>query len=216
MIKGLIFDLDGTITNTLPLCISSFRRAIEPLARKSLTDEEIVATFGPSEEGTILALAPDFYQEGLHSYLMEYDAGIGEQFGPLPHMLEWLDELQQQGIRLALVTGKGVGSTELTMKHFELHRYFDFIKTGSPTGPIKEQRIKEILDAWLLPKEQVAYVGDAPSDITAAKNVGIKMISVDWLTPGTKLDHLNPDVIVHSIDEAKLWINRQVSLSSLA
>ena len=56
-IKALIFDLDGTIGDTLPLCIKAFRRSIEPLIGRSVSDAEIIATFGPSEEGTIMALA---------------------------------------------------------------------------------------------------------------------------------------------------------------
>ena len=59
MLKAVLFDLDGTIGNTLPLCITAFRESIEPLAGRSLTDEEIVRTFGPSEEGTIAVLLPE-------------------------------------------------------------------------------------------------------------------------------------------------------------
>mgnify|MGYP006357288589 CR=1 FL=1 len=45
-IKGVIFDLDGTIGDTVPLCIKAFRKAIEPLIERSVSDEEIIATFG--------------------------------------------------------------------------------------------------------------------------------------------------------------------------
>jgi beta-phosphoglucomutase-like phosphatase (HAD superfamily) len=57
-IEAVIFDLDGTIANTLPLCIAAFRKSIEPLLQASISDEEIIATFGPSEEGTIRKLIP--------------------------------------------------------------------------------------------------------------------------------------------------------------
>ena len=68
-IKGVIFDLDGTIGDTVPLCIKAFRKAIEPLIERLVSDEEIIATFGPSEEGTIMALASQFYEEGVTNYL---------------------------------------------------------------------------------------------------------------------------------------------------
>jgi phosphoglycolate phosphatase/pyrophosphatase PpaX len=51
-IKAVIFDLDGTVANTLPLCIQAFRQSIEPLIKRSVSDAEIIGTFGPSEEGT--------------------------------------------------------------------------------------------------------------------------------------------------------------------
>lgn len=69
-IKLAIFDLDGTLADTLPLCIQAFRQSVEPLINRSVTDSEIIATFGPSEEGTIKQLAPDGRYQGC--------------FGPLP------------------------------------------------------------------------------------------------------------------------------------
>ena len=69
-IKCVIFDLDGTIGDTVPLCIKAFKEAIEPLINRSVSNEEIIATFGPSEEGTIMALAPEFYEKGVEDYLL--------------------------------------------------------------------------------------------------------------------------------------------------
>jgi len=64
-IKAVIFDLDGTLGNTVPLCVEAFKKSIEPLINRTVADTEIIATFGPSEEGTIMALAPDFYEKGI-------------------------------------------------------------------------------------------------------------------------------------------------------
>ena len=72
-IKAVIFDLDGTIGDTLPLIIKAFRNALEPLINRSVSDAEIIATFGPSEEGTIMSLAPDHYEKGLADYLSYYE-----------------------------------------------------------------------------------------------------------------------------------------------
>ena len=67
MLKAVIFDFDGTVCDTLPLCIAAFRKSIEPLAGRRFSDQEITATFGPSEEGTIRALIPEFYEQGVIS-----------------------------------------------------------------------------------------------------------------------------------------------------
>ena len=69
MLKAVLFDFDGTVGNTLPLCIAAFQKAITPLAGRSFSEREIVATFGPSEEGTIRALIPQFYEQGVEGYL---------------------------------------------------------------------------------------------------------------------------------------------------
>ena len=62
MIKCVAFDLDGTIGDTLPLCMAAFRDSIERLAGVKVTDEEIIKNFGPSEEGIIKVLLKDRYK----------------------------------------------------------------------------------------------------------------------------------------------------------
>jgi phosphoglycolate phosphatase/pyrophosphatase PpaX len=73
-IKAVIFDLDDTLANTLPLAIQAFRKSIEPLVKRTIADTEIIASFGPSEEGTIMVLAPEHYEEGVAGYLQHYKA----------------------------------------------------------------------------------------------------------------------------------------------
>ncbi len=63
LIKAVIFDFDGTLANTIPLCIEAFRKAVEPIVQRPLSDEEIMSTFGPDEEGSIRKLAPQHYEE---------------------------------------------------------------------------------------------------------------------------------------------------------
>ena len=46
MIKLVAFDLDGTIGDTIPMCIKAFRQAVSPYAGHLLTDREVVETFG--------------------------------------------------------------------------------------------------------------------------------------------------------------------------
>jgi len=46
-LDGMIFDLDGTLTDTFPVCFVAFREALQAFTGRSYTDEEIVARFGP-------------------------------------------------------------------------------------------------------------------------------------------------------------------------
>lgn len=119
-IKAVIFDLDGTIANTLPLCIQAFRESIEPLIGKSISDQEIIATFGPSEEGTILALAPDHYEHGVSGYLQRYEILHAMCPQPFDGIRELLADLRRQEVKMALVTGKGALSTNISLKRFDL------------------------------------------------------------------------------------------------
>jgi phosphoglycolate phosphatase/pyrophosphatase PpaX len=204
MFKGIIFDLDGTIANTLPLCIEAFRKSIEPLANRKLSDEEIIATFGPSEEGTIMALAPLHYDAGLKGYLQQYEQLHSMCPDPFEGMRELLYQLKSKSCRVAMVTGKGKYSTLITLQAFNLLDVFEIIETGAPQGPRKAEGIMTVLERWeVKDKSSILYVGDAPGDIIAARKAGIPIAAVSWASTTNKDDliKLQPDYLFQSIKE---------------
>jgi phosphoglycolate phosphatase-like HAD superfamily hydrolase len=208
-IKGIIFDLDGTIGNTLPLCIQAFRQSIEPLALTTLSDEDIVATFGPSEEGTIQTLVPEHYEQGIVNYLQFYESLHDLCPAPFPGIAQLLHDLRSKNIRIAMVTGKGQHSTAISLKKFGLKDVFEQIETGSSSGPVKVEGINAVLQQWKdLDKTAVIYIGDSPGDITASRKAGIPVVAAAWAETAEpeKLKALNPDQIFYSIDEFAGWL----------
>lgn len=212
-IKAVIFDLDGTLANTLPLCIAAFRKSIEPLINRSVSDEEIIATFGPSEEGTILALAPGHYDKGVSDYLKFY----GDLHDMCPTAFEgieqMLEDLKRKQVRIAMVTGKGKYSTDISLNRFKLGHFFEIIETGIPGGPRKAEAIAVVLD-FLKPlkKEEVIYVGDAPSDITASRKAGIRVIAAAWAETAEpeKLIALKPDELFYTMRDFSDWLSLNI------
>ena len=212
-IKAVIFDLDGTIANTLPLCIEAFRQSVEPLINRSISDAEIIATFGPSEEGTIMALAPDYYDKGVADYLQFYESLHDMCPVPFAGIKEVLQTLKNKEVRIAMVTGKGKHSTDISLKHFELTHFFEIIETGSLKGARKAEGIQLILDLWSdIQKEEVVYIGDAPSDITASRKVGIPVIAAAWADTSEpeKLKELKPDILFYTITSFSSWLSENI------
>ena len=208
-IKAIIFDLDGTLANTLPLCIEAFRQSVEPLINRSISDAEIIATFGPSEEGTIMALAPNNYDKGVADYLKFYKNLHNICPTPFDGIKELLVALKEKGIRIAMVTGKGKYSTAISLQQFGLQNFFELIETGSPTGARKAEGIQLVLDFLNgIKKEEVIYVGDAPSDIIASKSVGVTVVAAAWATTAApeKLIALLPDKIFYTIKNFADWL----------
>ena len=208
-IKAVIFDLDGTLAKTLPLCIEAFRRSVEPLINRSISDAEIIATFGPSEEGTILALAPIHYDKGVASYLYYYEQLHNMCPIPFEGMKEILQALENKGVRIAMVTGKGKHSTDISLRHFELTHFFKMIETGSPKGARKAEGIRIILDGLTdIKKAEIIYVGDAPSDITASRKVGISVVAAAWAdtAESEKLQEMKPDELFYTIKDFEDWL----------
>jgi phosphoglycolate phosphatase-like HAD superfamily hydrolase len=211
-VKAILFDLDGTIGNTLPLCIAAFREAIEPLAARQLTDEEIIATFGPSEEGTIASLLPEKQAEGLNQYLLRYGELHGRWPDPFDGVMEILSYLRARQIFVGLVTGKGGESTKLTLRNYGLEDYFDVVKTGASSGPVKDQRIEEVIEEFSLQREEILYVGDAPSDVKACRDCRIKIAAAAWAPTAHagELEEMRPDFIFRSITDFFEFLRREL------
>jgi len=207
-IRTVIFDLDGTIADTLPLCIAAFKKSIEPILNKEISEQEIIATFGPSEEGTIRKLIPAHEEAGVKSYLRYYQELHHTCPLPFPGILELLDFLKDKGIQLAMVTGKGVHSTKLSLAQFDLAHYFETLETGRPEGPNKANGIRNVLSRLKTDADETIYVGDAPSDITACREAGIRIAAAAWATTtnSEELDALNPDWLFKTTGQFKEWI----------
>lgn len=212
MIRAVIFDFDGTIGNTLPLCIAAFRRAIEPLAGKQLPDEEIVATFGPSEEGTIRILAPHAYEQGLADYLncyRELHDMCPSPFDGIPELLEWL---KARGIIIALVTGKGRRSCSISLEQYGIARFFDLVETGSSEGPCKPEGIRAVLDRFLLKPEEAIYVGDTASDVASARSAGVPAVAAAWAETADRetLRRAGADQLFPTIPAFREWLENSL------
>lgn len=212
-IEGVIFDLDGTIADTLPLCIAAFKNSIEPLLGAEISEGEIIATFGPSEEGTIRKLIPENEEDGVKSYLEHYAAlhhTCAEAFAGIKELLVFLKD---SGVKLAMVTGKGIHSTKISLQQFGLSAYFDILETGRPEGPDKVNGIKRAITRLDTDLDRCIYVGDAPSDIIACKEAGISIASAAWAagTNAQELLILQPDWIFYSVQEFRNWLTELIA-----
>lgn len=212
MIRAMIFDFDGTLGDTLPLCMEAFQRAIAPLAGKTLSPEEIVSTFGPSEEGTIKAFIPDKFDEGLHAYWKWYAELHDKYPEPFPGIREVLALFNDNGIRVALVTGKAGVSGKISLEKYGLTDCFEAMEFGSPKGPRKREAIEAILDRFGLSPDEAAYVGDAPSDVTYAKQAGVAMYAVAWASTADydELAKLGADQVFRTVAEFAAFIRKNI------
>ena len=209
-LQGVIFDLDGTLANTLPVCFAAFRRAYYEFTGKTYTDQEVEATFGPSEEGAIQRAVPEAHWDAcLQVFLEEYDRVHGELCrAPFPGMVEVLEWLQAQGIRRAIVTGKGAHSAKISLRHTGLAPYFSEIETGSVQGVIKPQAIQKIVAGWGIPSETVAYVGDALADVHSARTAGVVPLAAAWTPTAdyTGLEKLVPYATFRTVESFASWL----------
>ena len=211
-IKAVIFDIDGTLGDTIPLCIQAFRQTVEPLIHQPLTDEAIKAAFGPNEAGTIKKLAPGSdYNKAAIAFLHYYEALhhlCPRAFDGIVHVLE---TLKTKGVQLAIATGKGKESSEITLQHFGITSFFSIIKNGSLDGQQKPGDIEQIIQSFdNITKEETVYVGDAASDITDSRKVGVAGIAAAWARTANagELEKENPDELFYTVAEFAEWVHQ--------
>ncbi len=99
---------------------------------------------------TIAVLLPENQAEGLNRYLLRYEELHCRWPSPFEGIPEVLASLRAKRLFIGLITGKGNRSTELTLKNYGLGNYFDVIKTGASSGPVKDQRIEEVIEEFSL------------------------------------------------------------------
>ena len=206
--KGVIFDIDGTLTFTNQLIFDSFNYIAKKYLGKSFTNEEIISLFGPTEDVIFKQLFPNNFEEVKNDYYQYYhrNHNIALLYDGIKDLLL---ELKQADCILGIYTGKGRTSSLITLNFLGVRELFDLIVTGddvenhkpSPEGIIKF--IKE----FNLSSSEVVMIGDAPSDIIAAREANVEIASVIWDSySAEKVKELNPVNCFTTVTELRAFL----------
>jgi HAD superfamily hydrolase (TIGR01549 family) len=209
VLRALILDFDGTIADTIPLCIEAYRETLFEHVGARPTPEEVIAGFGPSEEGMLEQVIGAGWREAYATFLRHYErmhADVAEPFGGA---VELFEELEGRGIRLGIVTGKGRGSLDVSLRVLGLDRFFspDTREAGSPRGAVKPECITRLLARFEVEPNATAYLGDMPSDVHAAREVGVHALAATWASnvDRARLLETRPDRHFDSFGDLRDW-----------
>jgi pyrophosphatase PpaX len=178
----VIFDLDGTVVDTVELIRSSFRHASEVVLGRVLPDEVLMAHVGQPLMEQMVLLSPEHSQELYDAYREHNHRVHDELIREYAGVEEALAGLREAGKRLALVTSKSAYTTEMAFRAVGLHRYFDVIVTADDTSEHKPKPTPILLALERLGSgpEAAIYVGDSPYDIEAGRAAGTATAAVTW------------------------------------
>ncbi|MFI3296447.1 MAG: HAD hydrolase-like protein [bacterium] len=191
MKKQVIFDLDGTITNTLNTSFVGIKKSLENKTNCQFEDDEIYAGFGLTEEGIIKSLVGEEIGNVVtEEYYRIFSELLDETTVPFDGMVDLIKELKQQGCIISLVTGKGEPSCVNILNKYDIFNLFDAIETGSQIVNRKAEAIEILMHRYNHNTNDVIYIGDAISDVEECKKVGVKCISAGWAVD-TPVDQLN-------------------------
>lgn len=208
----VIFDVDGTLTRTNELIFASFNHVAARHLNRTFAPSEIVALFGPPEEGALLKVFGPDHLDAIMEELLEFYASNHAAMASLHQGVEdLLRFLRVAGVGLAVFTGKGRRTTEITLDALGISEYFDCVITGNDVTHHKPdpEGILRILDHFRIGPQQALMIGDSLSDIRASRAAGVPIASVVWdAYDPARVRSANPDLVFETVGEMASWFHR--------
>jgi pyrophosphatase PpaX len=209
--SGIIFDIDGTITHTNQLIYDTFNYVSDKYIGRTFTPREITAMFGPPEDYAIRDMVGESrFEQAMEDFYRYYKTHHSEKAGLYDGMFDILSGLKQAGFQMAVFTGKGRTSAEITIEELGLSQFFDTVVTGhdvvrhKPSG----EGLLRALERMNLPHENALMVGDSVADVRASREAGIDIAAVLWDSYGhEEVLKLDTDYTFTTIGDFRRWID---------
>ena len=203
--KAILFDLDGTLTDSGEGIMKSFVYALSKYGIAEPEETVLRTVVGPplSDSFSRLGVPADKIAECIEVYRSRY-LPIGRfENHPYPGIRELLEKLRQDGHKLYVATSKPEWMSIEILDYFDLSKYFDLI-CGASTDFSRNS--KEAVIAHLLEQcgaqENAVMVGDTAFDVIGAKKHGIPTVCVDWGYGETaSMLEAGATAIAHTMDE---------------
>ncbi len=183
MKRNILFDLDGTLTDSGPGIIRCVQITLAHFGLPVPEANALRVCVGPPLRDSFLrfGVPPKHLEEAVQVYRKHYLAeGQYENF-PYPGIADTLRKLKTQGHRLFIATSKPEAMSVEILTRFGLAPYFDIICGATPDG---SRNTKSAVIAHLLSQlestENLVMVGDTIFDVEGAKSHGIPTVAVTW------------------------------------
>jgi len=186
--KTILFDLDGTLLDSIPGIVSSFRATIETfIPDVRVTDAEIVALIGRPLPVQMTKLGGEHNSEAMVKHYRKHNKTIIPTMEFYEGAFEVIDAIRAKNIQIGIVTAKHRKSTEITIEKYDLRNKMDLIITASDSQnhkPHPEPLLLAMKKLKAFP-DSTLYIGDAIYDIQCAKAAGTDSAAALW-GPNTK------------------------------
>lgn len=208
--KLVIFDMDGTILDTLVDLAEAVNYALRKAGIKERSLQEIRSYLGNGMLRLIRLAAPEDASAELLAELKEtfteyYKAHCSAHTRPYDGIVELIEELRSQGVKTAVVSNKPDFGVQLLVQDY-FPTSFD-AAVGERVGIAKKpapDSVNEVLRLLAIAREEAVYIGDSEVDIETARNAGMTGLIVTWgFRDEAYLLNLKPDALVHDIKELR-------------
>lgn len=212
MYRAVLFDLDGTLTDSGPGIMNCVQYALEKIGRPEPDVQKLRVFVGPPMIRQFMDYAgidEDEARQAVVYYRERYvPTGIFEN-SVYPGMSELLAFLKAKGYKVAVASSKPEFMVKTVLEHFELLQYFDELVGAAPDGSLTDKAdvIREAMRRLGIPderKKEVLMIGDTRYDVEGAGKAGVDCVAVAY-GYGEKrdLEAAAPLRIVDTVEELK-------------
>ena len=201
---AVLFDLDGTVIDTVHLIRESHRHTVRTVLGTELSDQELVANVGIPLPDQMRAFSVEHADRLLAVYREWNHAHTAELIRAYDGMAELLARLVAAGRPLAIVTSKARAVADLAFDVLPVRDYFGVIVTTDDTDRHKPspEPVHYALERLGESADRAIMVGDAPFDLRAGRAAGCATIGVTWgFFDRETLSAEQPDMIVDEMDQ---------------
>jgi len=203
--RAILFDLDGTLADSVHLIVESYEYAFATVTGQSVTRAQACSWIGETLPVTFGREDPE-HAAALEAAYRAYNNANLHQITGYPGVAELLDDLRQAGAVIGVVTAKGRESAEASLQHLGLFGVIDVLCARDDTTAHKPDPAPLLLAAAKLgiAPTEAAYVGDAVFDVQAARAAGMTSIAVTWGAGIVgELAALGPDALCDNAEQLR-------------
>lgn len=187
MINSIIFDLDGTLLNTIEDLANACNYALTTLGYKTHEVEKYKTFVGNGRYKLVERMLPEDnrsvenIEKALELFDSYYEKHMIDMTKPYDGIMEMLDCLINKSINIAVVSNKPHEFTTEVVKNYFGDR-FEVVYGHKKNTKEKPDpwAVLEVIDEFKVNKDECLYVGDSEIDINTAKNAGVKSVGVEW------------------------------------
>lgn len=185
-IRAVIWDLDGTLLDTLDDLAASINAALAQNGLPQRTREEVRAFVGDGVRMLVARCLPGGEEDArfgaVHdAFVRHYGAHSRDRTRPYDGVLELLDALAERGVQHAIVSNK----IDFAVRELSRAYFGDRMRVAVGDDPSRRRKpapdsVLEAMRRIGVGPEETAYVGDSDVDVLTAKNAGVSGVAVSW------------------------------------
>lgn len=209
--KYVIFDLDGTLIDSIPDMCNEISLFLKDHDRRELTTQEAMSIIGNGAAMMLkgaFALTGDPIEEKdmpdlLNCWISQYSHAQMALTKPYPYVVETLETLKKNGYKLAVCTNKPAGPTKAILDKLDLRKYFDIVLDADalPVRKPNPEPLWEAVKRMGGTNDNAVMVGDGETDAQAARAAGFPVILLTYGYAHIPFEEIKPDILIDQFSD---------------